>query len=105
MVDLQTAIEELNTGRIEFNYNEDCCTTPGEVVILLERLADLESKKDGNWEDVQEEELYCPDIKTTITRTTQTCSCCKTRIGFIGPKRYLADAHCPSCGGKMGNSF
>lgn len=43
MVDLQTAIDELNTGKIEFDYkDDDCCTTEGEVVILLKRLADLE---------------------------------------------------------------
>ena len=43
MVDLKTAIHELNTGKIEFNYkDDDCCTTEGEVVILLKRLAELE---------------------------------------------------------------
>ena len=43
MVDLQTAIDEINTGKIEFDYtDEDCCTTEGEVVILLKRLAELE---------------------------------------------------------------
>lgn len=44
MVDLQTVIEELNTGKIEFDYkDDDCCTTEGEVVILLKRLAELET--------------------------------------------------------------
>lgn len=55
----------------------------------------------GEWENVLEEELYCPDIKATITRTTQTCSHCKTRIGFVGPKQYLFDNCCPYCGSKM----
>lgn len=45
MVDIKTAIDELNTGKIEFDYkSDDCCTTPGEVVILLERLEDIESE-------------------------------------------------------------
>lgn len=39
MVDLKTAIEELNTGKITFEYNSDnCCTTEGEVVIYLKEL-------------------------------------------------------------------
>lgn len=43
MVDIQTAIDELNTGKIEFAFkDDDCCTTEGEVVILLKRLAELE---------------------------------------------------------------
>lgn len=58
-------------------------------------------QKRGCWKDVQEEELYCPDIKATIIRTTQTCSYCKTRIGFIGPKQYLFDDYCPGCGATM----
>ena len=55
MVDIKTAIHELNTGKIEFNYKEDdCCTTEGEVVILLKRLAELETAdvvevKHGEW--------------------------------------------------------
>ena len=45
MVDLKTAIEEINTGKIEFDYRDDsCCTTPGEVVILLKRLEYMESE-------------------------------------------------------------
>ncbi|WP_097006722.1 hypothetical protein [Lacrimispora amygdalina] len=44
MVDLDTAINELNTGVIEFDYpNGTGCTTEGEVVILLKRLKDFES--------------------------------------------------------------
>lgn len=44
MVDIKTAIYELNTGKIEFDYkDDDCCTTEGEVVILLKRLAELET--------------------------------------------------------------
>ena len=44
MVDINTAIEELNTGKIEFDYkSDDCCTTPGEVVILLRHLQSKET--------------------------------------------------------------
>lgn len=47
MVELKTAIEELRSGKIEFDYkSDDCCTTPGEVLILLGRLAELEERID-----------------------------------------------------------
>ena len=55
----------------------------------------------GRWEDVQETEMYVPDMKFTITKTAETCSVCKARIGFVGGKRYLFDAICPNCGAKM----
>ena len=55
----------------------------------------------GRWEDVMETEMYVPDMKFTITKTAETCSECKARIGFIGAKRYLFDAICPNCGAKM----
>ena len=44
MVDLSTAIQELNDGRILFEYQAaDVCSTEGEIVIYLERLAQFES--------------------------------------------------------------
>ena len=58
MVDLQTAIEELNTGKIEFTCkDDDCCTTEGEVVIFLKRLAELETAdveevRHSRWENI-----------------------------------------------------
>ena len=43
MVDLKTAIKELNTGIIEFEYpNDSGCTTEGEVVTFLKRLEEFE---------------------------------------------------------------
>ena len=42
MVSIETAIEELNTGKIEFSYLEDCCSTEGEVVTYLKRLEEFE---------------------------------------------------------------
>ena len=49
MVALETAIQEINTGKIEFEYkSDDCCTTAGEVVIYLEKLQRKENKK-GFW--------------------------------------------------------
>lgn len=43
MVDISTAIKELNNGDIEFSYkNENARTTEGEVVILLNRLKEFD---------------------------------------------------------------
>ena len=55
----------------------------------------------GRWLDIQETETYVPDMKFTITKTAETCSNCKARIGFVGAKQYLFDAICPNCGAKM----
>lgn len=55
----------------------------------------------GRWEDVRETEMYVPDMRYTITKTAETCSECKARIGFVGAKRYLFDTICPNCGAKM----
>lgn len=43
MVSLTTAIQELNTGIITFQYPEEgACSTEGEIIILLKRLAEFE---------------------------------------------------------------
>lgn len=88
MVDIQTAIDELNTGKIEFAFkDDDCCTTEGEVVILLKRLAELEKAdvvevKHGKW--IQDGEY-------------QICSVC-------GEEHYWDEyraTYCEDCGAKM----
>ena len=55
----------------------------------------------GRWENVQETVMYVPEMKYTTTHTAETCSACKARVGFVGPKVYLYDQICPSCGAKM----
>ena len=42
MVMLENAIEEINTGKMLFNFIADCCTTEGEVVTYLKRLQQFE---------------------------------------------------------------
>lgn len=70
---------------------------------MLELLpaADVAPVRHGRWLDVQETDMYVPDLKLTATKTAETCSVCKARIGFIGAKLYLFDSICPSCGAKM----
>lgn len=98
MVDLQTAIDEINTGKIEFDYkDDDCCTTEGEVVILLKRLAELEKAdvvevKHGEW--VHSSRGFDVD-------GDYECSMCHSPDGikhFFGLKKY---SFCPHCGAKM----
>lgn len=55
----------------------------------------------GLWENVKETEMYVPEMKFTTTHTAETCSVCRARVGFIGPKMYLYDKFCPECGAKM----
>ena len=96
MVNLQTVIEELNTGKIEFDYkDDDCCTTEGEVVILLKRLAELETAdvvevKHGEWKN--------PSIKRFEGRYL-VCSECDVILPII--TELLTFDFCPRCGAKM----
>ena len=63
MVDIKTAIYELNTGKIEFDYkDDDCCTTEGEVVILLERLAELEQRIPTTLQELNNEKEMLENI-------------------------------------------
>ena len=55
----------------------------------------------ARWEDVKETVMYVPDMKATFTHTAETCSACKARVGFVGPKIYLYDKCCPECGAIM----
>lgn len=63
--------------------------------------ADVAPVRHGRWLDVQETDMYVPDLKLTATKTAETCSACKARIGFIGAKLYLFDSICPACGARM----
>ena len=104
MVDLQTVIEELNTGKIEFDYkDDDCCTTEGEVVILLKRLAELETAdveevKHGEWlQDWEHQRLMedydeIPYIK---------CSLCGQVVWNLDKERNTTPNYCENCGAKM----
>lgn len=94
MVDLKTAIHELNTGKIEFVYKEDdCCTTEGEVVILLKRLEELEKAdfkevKHGHWEK--------GGVWGDTGSVAYRCTAC-------GETTYDGDyfIYCPKCGARM----
>lgn len=78
---------------------EDTGLTPEQCKELA--AADVEPVRHGRWLDVLETDLYVPDHGITITKTAETCSECKARIGFIGAKQYLFDAVCPNCSARM----
>lgn len=63
--------------------------------------ADVAPVRHGRWLNVVETDLYVPDHKFTMTKTAETCSECKARIGFVGAKLYLFDGICPNCGARM----
>lgn len=105
MVELQTVIDEINTGKIEFDYkDDDCCTTEGEVVILLKRLAELEK---SDVEVVRHGEWRC-DYDEDYGETKVTCSVCGDFryingcwVGVHDEPLYDEDIFCPHCGAKM----
>ena len=72
-----------------------------KALIACQKAADVSQVHHGRWLDVQETDMYVPDLKFTATKTAETCSVCRARIGFIGAKLYLFDSCCPSCGAKM----
>lgn len=78
-------------------------TTTREMqdLIGMQPTVDAAYAKHGKWTDVLETTLYVPDMRCTFTHTAETCSRCKVRTGFVGPKRYLLDMHCPNCSAKM----
>ena len=79
MVDLQTVIDELNYGKIEFDCkDDDCCTTEGEVVILLKRLAELEKNK-ADFVEV----CRCKECKKGT----------RTLYKYLGKDKYFCDRH------------
>ena len=94
---MQRVIDEEN------NPNSLGCRVMREVIKGLELTPTVDAVEvvHGRWLDIQETETYVPDMKFTITKTAETCSNCKARIGFVGAKQYLFDAICPSCGAKM----
>lgn len=70
MVDLKTAIDEINTGEIEFTSKSDVCTTEGEVVIYLQRLNELDTPESPYKENDKEHKYpacpYCGNNKHLI---------------------------------------
>jgi hypothetical protein len=55
----------------------------------------------GHWKDINEVQISPPGIMSPLTNTSETCSVCKARIGLVGPKKYIYDKRCPSCGAFM----
>lgn len=102
---LREAFENADADVVE-EYEDGTCDWGFGHQNILEVInsvpaADVAPVRHGRWLDVQETDMYVPDLKLTATKTAETCSVCRARIGFIGAKLYLFDAICPSCGARM----
>lgn len=82
-------------------YDADAITMNGVKILNQFPTADVAPVQHGKWENVQETDMYVPEMKFTITKTAETCSVCKARVGFVGAKQYLFDSICLSCGARM----
>ena len=94
-----TAMREdwLENGENEYVYDTNSVLDS----IDAQPTADVVKAVHGHWEDISETTIPLPGMMTPITNTAETCSVCKVRVGFVGPKRYLYDKQCPNCGAFM----
>lgn len=91
-------LEELD-GEVNVSYYHGYESAIDNVADWLDEQPDTEVH--GHWEDISETAIPLPGMMTPITNTAETCSVCKVRVGFVGPKRYLSDKQCPNCGAFM----
>ena len=105
----ETLVQELKDLSHEFYLDDSDHYTEvklAEAASAIEALCKAKSEKapavSAEWLDVREvADMYVPDFGVSITTTTETCSACKTRIKFCGPKLYIHDKFCPYCGAPM----
>lgn len=102
---IKQRIERGKKSICDFCFHQKVCKGTGNQPCTkcshYQDAANVAPVRHGRWLDVQETDMYVPDLKLTATKTAETCSVCKARIGFIGAKLYLFDSICPSCGAKM----
>lgn len=63
--------------------------------------ADVVEVVHGEWEDVRESVSVMHYSGLPMTTTAETCTACRFRSCFVGPKVLLHDSICPNCGAKM----
>ena len=63
--------------------------------------ADVAQVRHGRWVKIEEHMVLTYNTYSPITITSETCSECNVRSGFIGRKGYVKDNSCPNCGAKM----
>lgn len=63
--------------------------------------ADVAPVVRGRWEDVRESIVILRETGFPMTTTAETCTACRFRTCFVGPKCLLHDSTCPNCGAKM----
>ena len=63
--------------------------------------ADVAPVRHGRWLKIEERMVLAYNTHFTMTITSETCSECNVRSGFLGKKGYVKDNSCPNCGAKM----
>ena len=63
--------------------------------------ADVVEVVHGRWEDVMENVSILYRTGFPMTTTAETCTACRFRSCFVGPKSLLHDNICPNCGARM----
>ena len=63
--------------------------------------ADVAPVRHARWLKIEEHMALSNTTYFPMTITSETCSDCNVRSGFVGRKSYIKDNRCPSCGAKM----
>ena len=72
-----------------------------EAAILKIQAADVAPIRHGRWVKIEEHMVLTYNKCSPMTITSETCSECNVRSGFLGKKGYVKDNSCPNCGSKM----
>ena len=70
-------------------------------MIHSENAADVAPVRHGRWLKIEEHTVLAYNTYFPMTTTSETCSECNVRYGFLGKKGYVKDNRCPNCGAKM----
>ena len=62
---------------------------------------DVAPVRHGRWLNIEEYTVLSYNTYFPMTTTSETCSECNVRSGFLGRKGYVKDNSCPNCGAKM----
>ena len=72
-----------------------------EAAIRKIQAADVAPVRHGRWVKIEEHIVLTYNTYSPMTITSETCSECNVRSGFLGRKGYVKDNSCPNCGAKM----
>ena len=79
---------------------EQAITDSGDGV-PCDHLIEVSPVRHGRWLKIEERMVLAYNTHFPMTITSETCSECNVRSGFLGKKGYVKDNCCPNCGCKM----